>query len=247
MYYKENTIMKKILSVLIAGTLAAAVCVTMASCGGNSSSSSKTATTAPTKSTTAPATTTASNQQNSASGATGTQTSGNSGNNEFQSSLAQQGSEYFQPATNYQGDSIPDDKIYGGVWEQVAILNAVNATGDSGAMAIGDYKGTSPDGISCWVVTVKLSDGSTVVYYSGYQFCYPDSSSSSNSGNNDSNDNGNNNGGNNDSNNDGNDTGNDNGNNGYDNGNNGYDNGGSDNGGYQDDGEDNTVAIYPEY
>lgn len=229
--------MKKILSVLIAGALAAAVCVSMASCGGNSSSSSKAATTAPTKSTTAPVTTKAADQQNSASG-TGTQTGETTGNDAFQSSLAQQGSEYFQPATNYQGNEIPDDKIYGGVWEQVAILNAVDATGDSGAVAVGDYKGTTPDGIDCWVVTVKRSDGSTTTYYSGYQFCYPDSSST-NSG--ESSDNGADNNGNDANSYDNGNAGNDSGNNGYDNGNNGYDNGGS-----QDDGEDNTVRVYPE-
>ncbi len=222
--------MKKILSVLIAGALAAAVCVSMASCGGNSSSSSKAATTAPTKSTTAPVTTKAADQQNSVSD--GTQSSAVTSGDEFQSSLAQQGSEYFQPATNYQGNAIPDDKIHGGVWEQVAILNAVSATGDSGAVAVGDYKGTSPDGFDCWVVTVKLSDGSTTTYYSGYQFCYPDSSST-NSG--ESSDNG--------ADNNGNDANSyDNGNAGNDSGNNGYDNGGS-----QDDGEDNTVRVYPEY
>ena len=173
--------MKKLISALLIGAIAASVCVTMASCGGNKDS--KTETTAPTKaSATAPATTAAQSQQN---GETATQS-------DFQAQLQQKPSEYYQPATDYQGAAISDDKIHGGVWEQVAIQNAVQSAG-YGAIAVGDYPGQAPDGLDCWVVTVKKADGSYVIYYSGLYFCYPEGGSSDSGSDSDSQDNGNNN------------------------------------------------------
>lgn len=170
--------MKRILTAVLAGVIVASVCMTMASCGG-SKESSKASTTAPT--TTAPATTAAATTV-AASAQASAQASGEV-SNALQSSIANQGSEYYQPATNYQGGNIPEDKVYGGVWEQVAIQNALSVAGDQEAIVVGDYPGYAPDGLECWVVTVKKSDGTYAVYYSGFQFCYPDTSGNANTNN----------------------------------------------------------------
>lgn len=63
-----------------------------------------------------------------------------------------------------------------GISEADAIANVKQQAG-SGAQIISSYPGTSPDGLPAWVITVapvsNSADTPNVVYYSGYQFCYP--------------------------------------------------------------------------
>lgn len=81
--------------------------------------------------------------------------------------------------TNVSSDT-EDDNI--GVDRATAVSN-VRAQAGSGAEIISVTKGTSPEGFKCWVIEVApITNGSTpetVTYYSGYQFCYPESGSSS--------------------------------------------------------------------
>ena len=63
-----------------------------------------------------------------------------------------------------------------GISEADAIANVKQQAG-SGAQIISSYPGTTPDGLPAWVITVapvsNSADTPNVVYYSGYQFCYP--------------------------------------------------------------------------
>ena len=63
--------------------------------------------------------------------------------------------------------------------EPTAIAN-VRAQVGSGAEIISSEKGYTPDGIPAWIIVVApvtTSDGDeTITYYSGEQFCYPDTS-----------------------------------------------------------------------
>lgn len=60
-----------------------------------------------------------------------------------------------------------------------AVANVKQQAG-SGATILSSYKGFAPDGTKAWVITVApITNGEgpdTVTYYSGYQFCYPDTS-----------------------------------------------------------------------
>ena len=73
-----------------------------------------------------------------------------------------------------------DDSDDIGIDQQTAVANVREQAG-SGAKILSVEKGTSPDGSKAWVIVVEpITNGKgpdTVTYYSGYQFCYADTSS----------------------------------------------------------------------
>jgi len=82
------------------------------------------------------------------------------------------------------GNNVSEDV---GIDEATAIGNVRQQVG-SGAEILSCTKGYSPDGIRCWVIAVApITNGTgpdTVIYYSGYQFCYPDDTAAAGSGQN---------------------------------------------------------------
>ncbi len=78
-----------------------------------------------------------------------------------------------------QSDSDSESDSDGYIDEATAIANVRSLVG-SGAEIISSEKGYTPEGWAAWVIVVApvtTSDGpETVTYYSGYQFCYPETS-----------------------------------------------------------------------
>ena len=79
----------------------------------------------------------------------------------------------------YAEDAASDSDNDIDIDEQTAIANVRQQAG-TGAQVISCEKGTSPDGAPCWVVVVAPVTASEEAvydtYYSGYLFCYRDSS-----------------------------------------------------------------------
>ena len=168
--------MNKTIRTAIAAVLAVAVvsatAILFAGCGGNNQSS--------TAATTVPATTKAT----TATTKPGAQTSQNAQSQASQNAQDNSSSQ----AENSNGSSAAVDED-GYIDHQTAIANVRQQAG-TGAQIVDSYKGYSPDGALAWVVTVKpitTGEGAdTVIYYSGYQFCYPEQSSGSESSSNES-------------------------------------------------------------
>ncbi len=166
--------MNKTIRTAIAAVLAVAVvsatAILFAGCGGNNQSS--------TAATTVPATTKAT----TATTKPGAQTSQNAQSQASQNAQDNSSSQ----AENSNGSSAAVDED-GYIDHQTAIANVRQQAG-TGAQIVDSYKGYSPDGALAWVVTVKpitTGEGAdTVIYYSGYQFCYPEQSSGSESSSN---------------------------------------------------------------
>ena len=78
-----------------------------------------------------------------------------------------------------QSDSDSESDSDGYIDEATAIANVRSLVG-SGAEIISSEKGYTSEGWAAWVIVVApvtTSDGpETVTYYSGYQFCYPETS-----------------------------------------------------------------------
>ena len=166
--------MNKTIRTAIAAVLAVAVvsatAILFAGCGGNNQSS--------TAATTVPATTKAT----TATTKPGAQTSQNAQSQASQN--AQDNSSSQAENSNGSSAAVEED---GYIDHQTAIANVRQQAG-TGAQIVDSYKGYSPDGAHAWVVTVKpitTGEGAdTVIYYSGYQFCYPEQSSGSESSSN---------------------------------------------------------------
>ena len=74
--------------------------------------------------------------------------------------------------TEYSG--IPDDKIYADIWEQTAINEAIARAGED-YKCVGTEKGTTPDGLEAWIISLQKIDDDTAPVckccVSG-KFCY---------------------------------------------------------------------------
>ena len=168
--------MNKTIRTAIAAVLAVAVvsatAILFAGCGGNNQSS--------TAATTVPATTKAT----TATTKPGAQTSRNAQSQASQNAQDSNSSQAENSSGNASSAALDED---GYIDHQTAIANVRQQAG-TGAQIVDSYKGYSPDGALAWVVTVKpitTGEGAdTVIYYSGYQFCYPEQSSGSESSSN---------------------------------------------------------------
>lgn len=73
------------------------------------------------------------------------------------------------------GEATSDEDMFGGISRSEAVENVKERIG-SGGQILNVEKGTSPDGLDSWVITVAsvtTEDGpETLKYYSGYLFCY---------------------------------------------------------------------------
>lgn len=150
--FKEENIMKKVITIILVAAIAVTSAFTLTACG----SAKKTAqpTTAPTTAATQPATqaSQASASQMSVSG-TGSSDSDNS-------------------SSGYNDDSSAE---YAGITYDKACSLALEQSGD-GAQVISCTQGTIAGGPQygdpAWVVVVQLADGTQSSYYCGYPFCY---------------------------------------------------------------------------
>ena len=142
--------MTKIIAMALAALIAISACTMLASCGGkkDDKKESDDATTAATTAATVAGTTAP-----KATTADGQEDSGNTS----------------APAAPAATDSD------GLIDQQTAVANVKQQAG-TGAKVVSVEKGTSPDGVPCWVVVVEpVTNGEgpdTVTYYSGYLFCY---------------------------------------------------------------------------
>lgn len=152
---------KSIIALILAAALSVSACAMLAGCKKNDTNptAATTATTA-TAATTAPKATTANGSANANNNNTASQAQGSS---------SQAG-----------GNTAVDADGY--ISQELAVANVKEQAG-SGAQIISVEKGKSPDGAAAWIVVVQpITNGEgaeTVTYYSGYQFCYPESKSSS--------------------------------------------------------------------
>ena len=155
---------KKSLAIIFAALITSATAAMLTGCGGDNKESNSAATTV---AATTVAKTTGSNGQSS----NANQTQGNQNSQSAESNGSDNGS-----------SSQSDD---GYIDQQTAIANVKQQAG-SGATIISSTKGYAPDGLKAWVIVVQPVTNNdstdTVTYYSGYQFCYPETAS----GNNDS-------------------------------------------------------------
>ena len=154
---------KKSLAIIFAALITSATAAMLTVCGGENKESNSAATTV--AATTVAKTTASTGQSSNANQAQGDQNSQSAESN---------GSD--------NGSSQSDD---GYIDQQTAIANVKQQAG-SGATIISSTKGYAPDGLKAWVIVVQPVTNNdstdTVTYYSGYQFCYPETAS----GNNDS-------------------------------------------------------------
>ena len=154
---------KKSLAIIFAALITSATAAMLTGCGEDSKESNSAATTV--AATTVAKTTASTGQSSNANQAQGDQNS---------QSAVSNGSD--------NGSSQSDD---GYIDQQTAIANVKQQAG-SGATIISSTKGYAPDGLKAWVIVVQPVTNNdstdTVTYYSGYQFCYPETAS----GNNDS-------------------------------------------------------------
>ncbi len=154
---------KKSLAIIFAALITSATAAMLTGCGGKNKESNSAATTV--AATTVAKTTGSNGQSSNANQAQGNQNSQSAESN---------GSD--------NGSSQSDD---GYIDQQTAIANVKQQAG-SGATIISSTKGYAPDGLKAWVIVVQPVTNNdstdTVTYYSGYQFCYPETAS----GNNDS-------------------------------------------------------------
>ena len=154
---------KKSLAIIFAALITSATAAMLTGCGEDSKESNSAATTV--AATTVAKTTASTGQSSNANQAQGDQNSQSAESN---------GSD--------NGSSQSDD---GYIDQQTAIANVKQQAG-SGATIISSTKGYAPDGLKAWVIVVQPVTNNdstdTVTYYSGYQFCYPETAS----GNNDS-------------------------------------------------------------
>ena len=169
---------KKIIAAVLSVAVVSSIAVLLAGCGGGDKSSSKSDS----------STVSTTKKESSAASKTNGQDSANSsqasqGSQTDQSSQDAQGSQSSQSSqTSDGGDSsaAPTVGNDGYIDESTAIAN-VRALAGTGAQILNYYKGYAPDGIEAWVVTVqpvtREGGAETVTYYSGYQFCYPETSS----------------------------------------------------------------------
>ena len=154
---------KKSLAIIFAALITSATAAMLTGCGGENKESNSAATTV--AATTVAKTTGSNGQSSNANQAQGNQNSQSAESN---------GSD--------NGSSQSDD---GYIDQQTAIANVKQQAG-SGATIISSTKGYAPDGLKAWIIVVQPVTNNdstdTVTYYSGYQFCYPETAS----GNNDS-------------------------------------------------------------
>lgn len=154
---------KKSLAIIFAALITSATAAMLTGCGGKNKESNSAATTV---AATTVAKTTGSNGQSSNA-------------NQAQDD---QNSQSAESNGSDNGSSQSDD---GYIDQQTAIANVKQQAG-SGATIISSTKGYAPDGLKAWVIVVQPVTNNdstdTVTYYSGYQFCYPETAS----GNNDS-------------------------------------------------------------
>ncbi len=157
--------MKKIITVIIAGALAASLCAVMAGCGGNSSSN-KAATTVPT---TAASTT----QAATAAAADGNQTQQDQqvGDGQAQSSQNNENSAQSSAAQNSQNgenqDNANQDNVAGspGISSEEASQTALNQQSKAFRVASCTL-GTDESGSSVWIVKLTAdAGGADYVYY----------------------------------------------------------------------------------
>ncbi|MBQ3866025.1 MAG: M15 family metallopeptidase, partial [Clostridia bacterium] len=69
---------------------------------------------------------------------------------------------------------IPAEKIYADIWEQEAIVEAIDRIG-SDYKCVGTEKGTAPDGLEAWIVSLTRIDGSDPAVWKCFvsgKFCY---------------------------------------------------------------------------
>ena len=161
---------KMSLAIIFAALLTTATASILTGCSGNKKESGSSSTSA--VETTVPKTTGSNGQS---SGANQTKEDQNS------QSAESNGSDN----TGSQSDDGKTTDSDGYIDEQTAVANVKQQAG-SGAAIISSTKGFTPDGIKAWVIVVQpvtnTDSTDTVTYYSGYQFCYPETGS----GNNDS-------------------------------------------------------------
>ena len=161
---------KKSLAIIFAALITSATAAMLTGCGGDKKESNSAATTV---AATTAAKTTAPNEQNSDTN----QTQDNQNSQSAESSGSDNGSS--------QSDDGKAEDSDGYIDKQTAIANVKQQAG-SGATIISSTKGYAPDGLKAWVIVVQPVTNNdstdTVTYYSGYQFCYPETAS----GNNDS-------------------------------------------------------------
>lgn len=154
---------KKSLAIIFAALIISATAAMLTGCGGKNKESNSAATTV---AATTVAKTTGSNGQSS----NANQAQGNQNSQSAESNGSDNG-------------SLQSDDGY--IDQQTAIANVKQQAG-SGATIISSTKGYAPDGLKAWVIVVQPVTNNdstdTVTYYSGYQFCYPETAS----GNNDS-------------------------------------------------------------
>ncbi|MDO4893419.1 MAG: hypothetical protein Q3989_08980 [Eubacteriales bacterium] len=154
---------KKSLAIIFAALITSATAAMLTGCGEDSKESNSAATTV--AATTVAKTTASTGQSSNANQAQGDQNSQSAESNGYDN-----------------GSSQSDD---GYIDQQTAIANVKQQAG-SGATIISSTKGYAPDGLKAWVIVVQPITNNdstdTVTYYSGYQFCYPETAS----GNNDS-------------------------------------------------------------
>ena len=159
---------KKSLAIIFAALITSATAAMLTGCGGDKKESNSAATTV---AATTAAKTTAPNEQNSDTN----QTQDNQNSQSAESSGSDNGSS--------QSDGGKAEDSDGYIDKQTAIANVKQQAG-SGATIISSTKGYTPDGIKAWVIVVqpvtKNDSTDTVTYYSGYQFCYPETASGNN-------------------------------------------------------------------
>ena len=152
---------KKSLAIIFAALITSATAAMLTGCGEDSKESNSAATTV--AATTVAKTTASTGQSSNANQAQGNQNSQSAESN---------GSD--------NGSSQSDD---GYIDQQTAIANVKQQAG-SGATIISSTKGYAPDGLKAWVIVVQPVTNNdstdTVTYYSGYQFCYPETGSGNN-------------------------------------------------------------------
>ena len=152
---------KKSLAIIFAALITSATAAMLTGCGGENKESNSAATTV--AATTVAKTTGSNGQSSNANQAQGNQNSQSAESN---------GSD--------NGSSQSDD---GYIDQQPAIANVKQQAG-SGATIISSTKGYAPDGLKAWVIVVQPVTNNdstdTVTYYSGYQFCYPETASGNN-------------------------------------------------------------------
>ena len=152
---------KKSLAIIFVALLTTATAAMLTGCGGDKKESNSAATTVA-------ATTVA-------------KTSGSNGqSSDANQAQKDQNSQSAESNGSDNGGSQSDD---GYIDKQTAIANVKQQAG-SGATIISSTKGYTPDGIKAWVIVVQpvtnTDSSDTVTYYSGYQFCYPETASENN-------------------------------------------------------------------